>query len=69
MAWCFSTRASVATVLSTHPCVSSYSWVDILPNAVMRDKVPFVLHSKYHGCIEGQGSIAADDLAMQGARA
>ena len=23
MAWCFNTRASVATVLSTHPCVSS----------------------------------------------
>ena len=23
MVWCFSTRASVATVLSTHPCVSS----------------------------------------------
>ena len=22
MAWCFSTRASVATVLTTHPCVS-----------------------------------------------
>ena len=22
MAWCFSTRASVATVLNTHPCVS-----------------------------------------------
>ena len=28
MAWCFSTRASVATVLITHPCVSSYSWVN-----------------------------------------
>ena len=24
MAWCFSTRASVATVLTTHPCVSRY---------------------------------------------
>ena len=23
MAWCFSTRASVATILSTHPCISS----------------------------------------------
>ena len=23
MAWCFSTRASVATLLNTHPCVSS----------------------------------------------
>ena len=28
MAWCFSTRASVATVLSTHPSVSSCLWVD-----------------------------------------
>ena len=27
MAWCFSTRASVATVLSMHPCVSSCLWV------------------------------------------
>ena len=24
MAWCFSTRASVATVLSAHPCISTY---------------------------------------------
>ena len=28
MAWCFSTRASAATVLSTHPCVSSCSGVN-----------------------------------------
>ena len=28
MTRCFSTRASVATVLSTHPCVSSCSWVN-----------------------------------------
>ena len=28
MAWCFSTRASVITVLSAHPCVSSYLWVN-----------------------------------------
>ena len=28
MSWCFSTRASVATVLSTHPCVSSCLWVN-----------------------------------------
>ena len=27
MAWCFSTRASVAAVLSTHTCVSSFIWV------------------------------------------
>ena len=27
MAWCFSTRASAATMLSTHPCVSSHLWV------------------------------------------
>ena len=26
MAWCSCTRASVATVLSTHPCVSSCLW-------------------------------------------
>ena len=28
MAWCFSTRASVATVLGTHPNVSSCLWVN-----------------------------------------
>ena len=28
MAWCFSTRASVATVLSKHPCISSCFWVN-----------------------------------------
>ena len=27
VAWCFSTTASVATVLSTHPSVSSFQWV------------------------------------------
>ena len=28
MAWCWSTRASVATVLSRHLCVSSCSWIN-----------------------------------------
>ena len=28
MAWCFSTRASVATVLSMHPCLSRCLWVN-----------------------------------------
>ena len=28
MAWCFSTRSSVATVLITHPCISSCSWIN-----------------------------------------
>ena len=34
MAWCFNTRASVATLLSTQQCVSSCSWVSgtMLPN-------------------------------------
>ena len=30
MAWCFSTRASVATVLTTHPCVSQGFRVNVL---------------------------------------
>ena len=30
MAWFLSTRASVATFLSTHPCVSSCVWVNAL---------------------------------------
>ena len=30
MAWCFSTRASVATVLSMHSCISSCLWVNSL---------------------------------------
>ena len=28
MAWCFSTRASVATVLRMHPCIVSCLWVN-----------------------------------------
>ena len=31
MAWCFSTRASVATVLTTHPCVSRCLRVNFNP--------------------------------------
>ena len=30
MAWCFSTRASVAKLMSMHSFVSSYLWVDDL---------------------------------------
>ena len=30
MAWCFSTGASVATVVITHPCISSCLWVNSL---------------------------------------
>ena len=30
MAWCFSNRAAVATVLSMQPCIFSYSWVNSL---------------------------------------
>ena len=29
MTWCFSTRASVATVLGTHQCISSCLWVNV----------------------------------------
>ena len=39
MAWCFSTRASVVTMLSTHPCISSCLWVKLF-------QVP--RHSIYH---------------------
>ena len=28
MAWCFSTRAAIATVLSMHPCISRCLWVN-----------------------------------------
>ena len=28
MAWCYSTRASVATILNTHPCVFGRLWVN-----------------------------------------
>ena len=31
-AWCFSTRASVARVLNTHPCVSGCLWENVLIN-------------------------------------
>ena len=30
MSWCFSTRASVATVLITHPCIPSCLWVNAI---------------------------------------
>ena len=35
MAWCFSTRASVATVLTTHPCVSRCLGVNTLKRSQM----------------------------------
>ena len=34
MAWCFSTRASIAAVLSTHPCVSGSLSVKTPSNAI-----------------------------------
>ena len=34
MAWCFSTRASVATVLTTHPCVSRCLRVNLCAEAI-----------------------------------
>ena len=34
MAWCFSTRASVATVLTTHPCVSRCLRVKIISHGM-----------------------------------
>ena len=40
MTWCFSTRASVATVLITHPCVSNCLWVK---------HVPILIHIKDSG--------------------
>ena len=45
MAWCFSTRASVATVLTTHPCVSRCLRVKALTFAntfyVLKQILPF----------------------------
>ena len=34
MVWCFSTRASVATVLTTHPCLSRCLWVKCIVSTV-----------------------------------
>ena len=39
MAWCFTTRPPVATVLSMHPCISSYLWVNDVIN------VPYLLQT------------------------
>ena len=49
MALCFSTRASVATVLSTHPCISSCLWVNklITSNFVNADSQHLI--SSRHG--------------------
>ena len=44
MAWCFITRASVATELSTYPCVSSNLWVNIDLSAPLN-------HSVFYGSI------------------
>ena len=43
MAWCFSTSASVATVLSTHPCDSSCLWVNSLIYRVGGCKFKYVI--------------------------
>ena len=48
MAWCFSTRASVATVLTTHPCVSRClrvkTWVFRNPGPVRSNKQRVLMH-------------------------
>ena len=36
MAWCFSTRTSVATVLGMHPCVFNCLWVVIMTTSVFQ---------------------------------
>ena len=42
MAWCFSTRASVATVLTTHPCVSRCLRVKRISTLISTD-IHFIL--------------------------
>ena len=53
MAWCSSTRASIATVLSTRPCISGYLWVkqivglpiiwDVMTDGLYIGKTVFIL--------------------------
>ena len=41
MAWCLSTRASVATVLSMHQCISSSLWINI---CYITEKIVWIIY-------------------------
>ena len=43
MAWCFSTRTSVASVLSIHPCVSRFSWVNMHHRCLIECQLDWLL--------------------------
>ena len=50
LVWCFSTRASVATVRRMHPCASNFSWVKYLTHKInwfaltMAPRIPWSSH-------------------------
>ena len=44
--WCFSTRATAATVLISQPCISSHSWVKLIANMNL-DTAYFWLYFPY----------------------
>ena len=76
MAWCFSTKPSVAAVLSTQPCISSCLWVNACwdstgswNHSLFEDTGGrFMLHIHHHDCrcpadIRSQG-ISSHDIDL-----
>ena len=55
--WCFSTRASVATVMSTHPCVSICLWVKCMLTRLLP------LWPMWHYTYSQVGMVVADGFA------
>ena len=51
MVWCFSTRASVATVLTTHPCVSRCLRVKILFDICINLMIIYSALNVYYRCV------------------
>ena len=70
MAWCFSTRASVATVLTTHPCVSRCLRVNTcIANPIVEQRLVFISypHWKFlvRFIIESEGCLHIKMLSYQ----
>ena len=58
MVWCFSTRASVATLLNTHPCVSSCLGVNTLRLRLMTS----ILRTTFLNCYQKSLKFLPKDL-------
>ena len=65
MAWCFSTRASVATVLSMHSCISKCLSVNTQCKQ-FAEVLLVSLHLSVCSCMCGQSSVQVKNLSFSG---